>query len=81
MMSSRRRLPQRRCQAKEQDIQRTVIQHLAWCAHPDAFCFHVPLGGYRKPIEAILKSIGTIVEGPAETAQISRPRYPRGARQ
>jgi hypothetical protein len=64
-MILRRRLPQRRCQANEQDIQRTVIQHLAWRAHPDAFCFHVPLGGYRKPIEAaILKSIGTIAGVP-----------------
>jgi hypothetical protein len=54
-----------RYQANEQDIQRSVIQHLAWRAHPDAFCFHVPLGGYRKPIEAaILKSIGTIAGVP-----------------
>jgi len=59
------RPPQRRYQANERDIQRSVIQHLAWCAHPDAFCFHVPLGGYRKPIEAaILKSIGTIAGVP-----------------
>ena len=59
------RLPQRRYQANERDIQRSVIQHLAWRAHPDAFCFHVPLGGYRKPIEAaILKSIGTIAGVP-----------------
>jgi hypothetical protein len=34
-MISRR---QRRYQANEQDIQRAVVQHLAWCAHPDAFC-------------------------------------------
>jgi hypothetical protein len=61
-MISRR---QRRYQANEQDIQRAAVQHLAWCAHPDAFCFHVPLGGYRKPIEAaILKSIGTIAGVP-----------------
>jgi len=59
------RLPQRRYQANERDIQRSVIQHLAWCAHPDAFCFHVPLGGYRRPVEAaILKSIGTIAGVP-----------------
>ena len=60
------RPPQRRCQeANEQDIQRAVIQHLAWRAHPDAFYFHVPLGGHRKPIEAaILKSIGTIAGVP-----------------
>jgi hypothetical protein len=64
-MILRRRLSQRRYQANEQDIQRTVIQHLAWRAHPDAFCFHVPLGGYRRPVEAaILKSIGTIAGVP-----------------
>jgi hypothetical protein len=64
-MILRRRLLQRRCQANEQDIQRALIQHLAWRAHPDAFCFHVPLGGYRRPVEAaILKSIGTIAGVP-----------------
>ena len=34
-------------------------------AHPDAFCFHVPLGGWRSPVEAaILKSIGTVAGVP-----------------
>jgi len=63
MNVARRRLPQ--YQPNERDIQRSVVQHLAWHAHPDAFCFHVPLGGYRKPIEAaILKSLGTIAGVP-----------------
>jgi len=63
-MTRGHRLPQRRCQ-DERDIQRSVIQHLALRAHPDAFCFHVPLGGYRKPIEAaILKSMGTVAGVP-----------------
>jgi hypothetical protein len=45
----------------EQEIQRAIVEHLSWRAHPDTFCFHVPLGGYRRPTEAaILKSIGTI---------------------
>jgi hypothetical protein len=38
-----------------------VIETLAWCARPDVFAFHVPLGGYRRPVEAaILKSVGTV---------------------
>jgi hypothetical protein len=45
----------------EQQIQRAVIQHLAWRARPGAFAFHVPNGGWRSPIEAkILKAIGTV---------------------
>lgn len=45
----------------EQALQRAVIEHLAWRAKPDVFCFHVPLGGWRSPIEAaIFRSIGTI---------------------
>ena len=64
-VTRRHRLPQRRYQANERDIQRSVIQHLAWRAHPDAFCFHVPLGGYRRPADAaILKSMGTIAGVP-----------------
>ena len=43
----------------EQQIQRAVIQHLAWRARPGAFAFHVPNGGWRSPIEArIFKSLG-----------------------
>lgn len=49
----------------EQALQRSVIEHLAWRAKPDVFCFHVPLGGWRSPIEAaILKSIGTVAGVP-----------------
>ena len=50
-----------RPQLSEQEIQRAVIEHLAWRGHPDAFLFHVPNGGYRRPTEAaILKAIGTV---------------------
>jgi hypothetical protein len=46
-------------------IQRAIIDHLAWRGHVDAFSFHVPNGGYRRPVEAaILKSIGTIAGVP-----------------
>lgn len=44
----------------EQQIQRAVFQHLAARAAPGVFAFHVPNGGYRRPIEAaILKGLGT----------------------
>jgi hypothetical protein len=49
----------------EQEIQRAIVEHQSWRAHPDTFCFHVSLGGYRRPTEAaILKSIGTIAGSP-----------------
>jgi VRR-NUC domain len=49
----------------EQQIQRGVIQHLAWRARPGVFAFHVPNGGWRSPIEAkILKAIGTVAGVP-----------------
>jgi hypothetical protein len=44
----------------EAQIQRAVIELLAWCARPGVFAFHVPLGGYRSPVEAaVFKGIGT----------------------
>lgn len=50
-----------RRRSPEAQIQKAVVEHLAWRARPDVFAFHVPLGGYRKPVEAaILKSIGTV---------------------
>ncbi len=43
----------------EQAIQRAVFQHLKVRAAPGVFAFHVPNGGYRKPIEAaIMKGLG-----------------------
>jgi hypothetical protein len=43
----------------EQLIQRTVFDHLRTRAAPGVFAFHVPNGGYRKPIEAaIMKGLG-----------------------
>jgi hypothetical protein len=48
----------------EAQIQRAVIV-IAWCARPGVFAFHVPLGGYRTPVEgAIFKSIGTVAGVP-----------------
>jgi hypothetical protein len=45
----------------EQQIQRAVIEHLAWRARPGVFAFHVPNGGWRSRVEgAILKAIGTV---------------------
>jgi hypothetical protein len=52
-------MTRRRC--SEQQIQRCIFEHLAWLAAPGVFAFHVPLGGFRRPVEAaILKSIGTV---------------------
>ena len=43
----------------EQQIQRTVLEHLKLRHAPDIFWFHVGNGGYRTPIEAkVLKSLG-----------------------
>jgi hypothetical protein len=52
-------MTRRRC--SEQEIQKSIFEHLAWRAAPGVFAFHVPLGGYRRPVEAaILKSLGTV---------------------
>jgi hypothetical protein len=43
----------------EQLIRRAVFEHLRLRAAPVAFFFHVPNGGYHKPIEAaIMKGLG-----------------------
>jgi hypothetical protein len=43
----------------EQTIQRAVFDHLRTRAARGVFAFHVPNGGYRKPIEAaIMKGLG-----------------------
>jgi hypothetical protein len=45
----------------EAQLQRAVLDHLRWRARTGVFAFHVPLGGYRRSVEAaILKSIGTV---------------------
>jgi hypothetical protein len=44
----------------EQELQRTIIEHLEWRAVKDCFYFAVPNGGWRSPIEAaIFKGLGT----------------------
>lgn len=41
------------------------MQHLRARSAPHVFAFHVPNGGYRKPIEgAILKSLGVVAGTP-----------------
>jgi hypothetical protein len=43
----------------EQEIQRAVFQHIKQRGAPDVYAFHVPNGGYRRPIEAaILRGLG-----------------------
>ena len=54
----------RRAQPETQ-IQRAVIEHIAWRARPGVFAFHVPNGGWRSRVEgAILKAIGTVAGVP-----------------
>ena len=54
----------RRAQPEAQ-IQRTVIQHLAWRARASVSAFHCPNGGWRSRVEgAILKTIGTVAGVP-----------------
>jgi hypothetical protein len=51
-MTSRRQRP-------EQAIQHAVLDHLRWRGAPDLFAFHVPNGGYRSPVEAmVFKGLG-----------------------
>ena len=56
---------QARRRSYEAQIQRTVFQHLRARAAPGVFAFHVPNGGYRKPIEAaIMKGLGVVAGVP-----------------
>jgi hypothetical protein len=49
----------------EQQLQKAVLEHLAWRGVPGLFWFHVPNGGYRTAIEAaIFKSLGLIAGVP-----------------
>jgi hypothetical protein len=51
-MSARRRSP-------EAQLQRSLVDHLRWCARSDVWWTHHANGGYRRPIEAaIFKSLG-----------------------
>ena len=48
-----------RRQRPEQATQHAVLDHLRWRSAPDLFAFHVPNGGYRSPVEAmVLKGLG-----------------------
>jgi hypothetical protein len=43
----------------EQELQRTVVEHLAWRARPGTWWTHVPMGGWRTRVEAgIFKAMG-----------------------
>jgi hypothetical protein len=45
----------------EQELQRAVLQHLAWRGARGIFVFHYPGGGWRSPVEAaIFKSLGVV---------------------
>jgi hypothetical protein len=45
----------------EQQLQKAVLEHLAWRGMPGLFVFHYPAGGWRSPVEAaIFKSLGVV---------------------
>jgi hypothetical protein len=45
----------------EQQIQKAVVDHIAWRGVPGVFAFHVPNGGWRSPVEAmVFKSLGVV---------------------
>ena len=51
-------MPRRR---PEQELQKAVLQHLAWRGARGLFAFHYPAGGRRSLIEAaIFKSLGVV---------------------
>lgn len=49
----------------EQQLHRSVLDHLKWCGTPNIFAFHCPNGGARTAIEgAIFKSLGVVAGVP-----------------
>jgi hypothetical protein len=43
----------------EAQLQRSLVEHLRWCARPDVWFTHIPNGGWRSKIEAaIFKASG-----------------------
>jgi hypothetical protein len=55
----RRNTGGRRSAGSETQIHRAVIEHLRLRGQPDCVFFHVPNGGYRRPVEArILRGLG-----------------------
>jgi hypothetical protein len=54
----------RRAQPEAQ-LQRSLIEHLRWCARSDVWWTHLPNGGWRSPVEgAIFKSLGVQAGSP-----------------
>jgi hypothetical protein len=53
-------LAMKHCRAQpEATLQRSLVDHLRWCARSDVWWTHLANGGYRRPIEgAIFKSLG-----------------------
>src|SRR5262249_29541325 len=58
----------------ERQIQRDVLHNLEWRAPAGTTWYHIPNGGYRRPVEAaILKSLG-VVAGMPDLAVIQNGR-------
>jgi hypothetical protein len=59
----------------EDVIQRAVFAHIRARAVPGVFAFHVPNGGYRKPVEAaIMRGLG-VTAGVPDVIAIHDGRY------
>ena len=49
----------------EAQLQRSLIEHLQWCARGDVWWTHIPNGGWRSPTEAaIFKLLGVRAGSP-----------------
>jgi hypothetical protein len=49
----------------EAQLQRSLIEQLRWCARGDVWWTHIPNGGWRSPIEAVIfKSLGVRAGSP-----------------
>jgi hypothetical protein len=57
MFAAERAMKHRRARPEAQ-LQRSLVNHLRWCARSDVWWTHLANGGYRRPIEAaIFKSL------------------------
>jgi VRR-NUC domain len=54
-----------RRQSHEAQLQRSLVEHLRWCARSDVWFCHIPNGGARTAIEgAIFKALGVRAGAP-----------------
>jgi hypothetical protein len=62
---ARREAARNRRRQPEAQLQRSLVEHLRWCARSDVWWTHIPNGGTRTAIEgAIFKSLGVCAGAP-----------------